>query len=74
MYSLLYGRLACELVSAVFLNIPGYSPALQHSLDHYLSASLHNPSFNAAQKDRKQISNCIQVNVVSVLIYLQFIN
>lgn len=48
-------RLACELVSSVFLGMSGLSLPLLAALDGYLSTSRADCSFNASLKHRKQV-------------------
>jgi hypothetical protein len=56
-------RLACELVSAIFLSIPGYSPQFQAALDAYLSTCANNPALNASVSQRKRLQTMLQAAV-----------
>jgi hypothetical protein len=56
-------RLACELVSAIFLSIPGYSPQFQAALDAYLSTCAINPALNASASQRKRLQTMLQAAV-----------
>jgi hypothetical protein len=56
-------RLACELVSAIFLSIPGYSPQFQAALDAYLSTCANNPALNASVLQRKLLQTMLQAAV-----------
>jgi hypothetical protein len=56
-------RLACELVSAIFLSIPGYSPQFQAALNAYLSTCANNPALNASVSQRKRLLAMLQAAV-----------
>ena len=51
----LFARLACELVSSIFLGMTGLSVPLLAALDGYLSTSRRDSAFNASLKYRKQV-------------------
>eukprot|EP01031_Cornospumella_fuschlensis_P031672 gene31672-38276_t len=51
--------LACELLTSIFLNMDGLSPALFEAFERYVSLSQHSPLFNATHRPRQALVEAV---------------